>query len=280
MIVCPACGIKNSIPDTLNLEATYRCGKCGSVLITKPFIADGSENVLEKTAYSSQLYDDTNDGFTLVKIFLNKKAALIISTDFIIAATFLIVWISPTIFGDNTISSLSALLLIELVSIHSALFMMSLIYSRHPFVIRICGLLPIVIFYVFMAYMISYSFNSYWAFLGFCGLMVRRIVIFTLDKTQKKNIEFKPAFIRGFIQVAFLFIAISITLDTPLPELGVIPEYVQQIKEPGDPGGLWVDEPYRVLCSGLIYFLGLGLWHIYSQYRLLKGKTTIIKGFI
>lgn len=56
----------------------------------------------------------------------------------------------------------------------------------------------------------------------------------------------------------------------PIPKFGVSEEVVRGQKLPG--GGLWIDEPHRVIAFGFLYFTALAISEVFTNAWVARGE--------
>ncbi len=185
------------------------------------------------------------------------KIIFIVFPDFILAATYLIVWINPEPFIDEILLGLGILFVVEGLTIHSAGFMTPVLLSKGSPVGKIIGLLVLSIIYILFFAVISRSVKTIWPLANFLILMGKRITNVILDKKLTEDVK-EAIKLDWVASTVFFVLILIIVMRLPLPRLGFTPE-MEIIKYEN----CTFRQPYRVICGGFLYFLVLGFWEIY-----------------
>jgi len=176
--------------------------------------------------------------------------------DFSFAGLFLVTWIAPDTFGQQTVRFLMLVMLMEFVVVHSSAFMGTIVVSRAGKTARATALVGFGLFYSIFAGAFAVVFKSWWPITMFWGLTLNRMlgVIFgpAPDDDQKAFVQ------RGWAASALFYLGgCFLTVLLPVPRLGISAAVIaaQHLTA----SGLWVDQPQRVLAFGVIYFTLTGL---------------------
>ena len=175
--------------------------------------------------------------------------------DFGLAALFLATWLWPTSQRPETIQHLLLVMLLEFIIIHSAAFMGRVAISPAPREAKVKGLLALAGFYSLFAAGFSLAFKSAWPLLSFWGLMANRLASVIVGQAPEG--EERVLLERGWGVCALAYLVFTFaTVLLPVPRFGITPAIVAAQGIPG--GGLWVDQPWRVLALGFCYFTVVG----------------------
>lgn len=188
--------------------------------------------------------------------------------DFLMGLAFLVTWIEPTAIGDDMVSYLFQVMLVEFIIIHSAGFMGAIIYNDEPKAKKIKFLLGLSLFYLVFILGFSLGFRSWWPLIAFGGLMFNRLMsVLTGQAEEGKENEFVKNMwgINVFCYLVSVFTAILL----PLPELGVTSENLSHLNMSGD----FVDEPHKMMAWGFLYFTFVG----YFEMKNGRGFFTVKK---
>jgi hypothetical protein len=175
--------------------------------------------------------------------------------DFMLGASYLLTWISPTAIGARSLQYLTLMAIFEFFVIHSSAFMGAVVYlgdvSR---LVRVLMILGLLMFYSLFIVSISASFHEWWPVTAFCLLTLNRLtpLVFGTRPTEDQS-----SWQAGWAISVVLYLGwIFATMRTPLPHLGVTREMVAAniAKINGD----WAREPYRLLAFGTGYFISQG----------------------
>lgn len=190
--------------------------------------------------------------------------------DFWLAATFLITWLRPYTFGETTVHKLTFVMLIEFLVVHSTGFF-SAIATRdmaRPQRIFISAIL--LLFYCLFAGAFSASYGSPWPLFAFLMLTVSKLLT-VLFRPHDDDTQFRAMGFWAFMTALYLFSTFA-TVMADVPALGVTPEVIA--RQGFGVGGVWPEQPYRVMAMGAIYFTGLGLATVVMElWPLLEVKS-------
>ena len=159
-------------------------------------------------------------------------------------------------------------MLLEFINVHAAGFMGNTIISdsgRGPKAIMIIGL---GVFYTLFVGAFALAFDQWWPVWAFWGLVLNRLLGVLLGKAptgQEKSMIQVSWAIGVFCYVMLVFA----TIILPVPSLGISSEVVARQGLTG--GGLWIDEPYRMMAFGFMYFAAIGLTELFSYKWTLQG---------
>jgi hypothetical protein len=176
--------------------------------------------------------------------------------DFAFAGVFLITWIAPLTLGDQMVKWLLLVMLMEFIVIHSAAFMGRVAISNADRTKRTTGILGFGALYTVFAGAFSLAFRSWWPITSFWGQTINRLLGVILGQVPDEQ---QKAFImRGWAASAiFYLLGCMVTLLLPIPRLGLTPAI--QAAQHITGGGVWVEQPQKVLAFGFLYF-GLTGW--------------------
>jgi hypothetical protein len=175
--------------------------------------------------------------------------------DFVGAGVFLITWINPTLLRPDMLNVLLLVMLFEFISIHSSAFMTGVMMAKWPTGKKIAHLIGFGVFYSLIAGGFSRAFHAWWPFISLWAQVGNRSLGLLLrgapDKAERQAVR-KAQAVGMLAYIGFVFLTILL----PVPALGVYP---------GDgagmtgTGGVWVEQPQKLLAFGFLYFLGVGL---------------------
>ncbi|MDA0833224.1 MAG: hypothetical protein O2955_06735 [Planctomycetota bacterium] len=171
--------------------------------------------------------------------------------DIALAGAFLITWISPYTFGDTAVRYFMLTMLLEFIIVHSSAFMGNVIFSRGSKSGRVIALVGLGLFYSLFVGGFAIGFGEWWPIYAFWGLTFNRMLgVIIGDAVEGQESLYVRA---GWALSAIYYLAGAfLTTLLPLPSLGITPPVRDTLDLPGD--GLWIDEPYRVLAFGFLYF--------------------------
>lgn len=173
------------------------------------------------------------------------------SPDLALAGVFLYAWLHPFALGEQAVPFLFLTMLLEFIILHSAAFMGNVLYSDESTGSRVRMVLGFGLFYTLFVGGFAMAFEVWWPFFAFWGLILNRLLGVVLGDAPRGKEEF---YVRAgwALGVMYYLFAVTVTLLTPLPELGLTRTARDALSLPGS--GQWVDEPYRVLAFGVLYF--------------------------
>lgn len=182
--------------------------------------------------------------------------------DFALAAVACITWVSPATLGEEKVAWFLGLMLLEFIVVHSAAFLGSIALSDAPKPKRLLHALGLSVFYTLFAAGFALGMKHWWPLAAFWGLTANRLLGIALGQAPKgKERELMQAsWATG--AVAYLFGAF-LTVLAPIPKFGVRPEMLGAAGE--DSGGLWIDEPHRVVAFAVVYFTLIGLFTLFGH---------------
>jgi hypothetical protein len=177
--------------------------------------------------------------------------------DFALAAFLLSVWRDPLGRGDGMVGHLLLLMLLEFIIVHASGFMAGIIHGpgtrpRKVGRLFLLGLLESIFVGGF-----SISFRAWWPFWSFWGLTINRMLGVLLNPVGDND----PGRFLGrhwAMSVVFYLGGTFLTLVAPVPRLGITEAVLPRLGLEG--GGVWIEEPWRVLAFGVVYFTAQGLW--------------------
>ena len=182
--------------------------------------------------------------------------------DFLLAGTFLVTWVAPYAFGELTVKRLLLLMLLEFIVVHSAGFMGAAAVSNLPKAKIVGAMLGLGVLYSLFAGAFSLAFGSWWPIAAFWALMANRLLgVIVGQPADGREREFVMA---GWAAGAGAYLlAVFATVLLPVPRLGITQGVVSSQSLPGS--GVWIEEPHRVVASGVIYFALVGLWELLGR---------------
>ncbi|MDD8018761.1 MAG: hypothetical protein PHP42_10350 [Bacteroidota bacterium] len=176
--------------------------------------------------------------------------------DFIMALTFLVTWIDPYALGDKMISYLLLIMLMEFIINHSSAFLGAAMFTENVKSKKVMMILGLGVLYSIFVSGFALAFGEWWPFLAFWGMIANRMLSVLLGQSP----EGKEKQVMGgmwLVNNVCYLVGVAVTIGTPLPSLGVTPDAIAHAGLTG--GGLWIEEPYRVLAFGFIYFTAVGI---------------------
>lgn len=174
--------------------------------------------------------------------------------DIALAILFFVTWADPTSSWARPVGFMLLLMLLEFITVHSSAMLGATWASDEPRAKRLKTVVLMTLMYAVFIGAFSAGFMTWAPFLGFWVLSANRLLSMILG--GRPGPEAKREAERGWARSVFLFVAGAFaTTFFPVPRIGLTPEVMEGIDIAGS--GLWVDEPWRVLAFGTIYF-GIG----------------------
>lgn len=189
--------------------------------------------------------------------------------DTLTAMLFLIVWVAPLHFGESSVRNGMLIMLVEFILVHASGFIgAQLLGTRKTSREKFLFVAGFGLFYLIFISAWAWSFRQWWPFLAFGWLLVGKFT--TSMDARLPSDERKLRMQSDWALGALAYIGgVFATILLPVPRLGITPDIISQLDLPG--GGMWIDEPQRVIAFGVIYF-GVLAWVKFKNYAL-PGST-------
>jgi hypothetical protein len=195
--------------------------------------------------------------------------------DFVLSGIFLITWIAPDALGEKMVSYLMLVMLMEFINVHAAGFMGKTIISDADPRKKALSIVGLGLLYTLFVGAFAFLFKVWWPLLAFWGLILNRLLGILLGKTPteaEKNALQASWSVGVFAYVMLVFATIMI----PIPSLGV--DAVVIARQNLGMKGLWIDQPYRMMAFGFLYFAAIGFFELYS-FKWIKPGSNVIQFF-
>jgi hypothetical protein len=179
--------------------------------------------------------------------------------DFLAAGTFLVTWIAPTTFGETMVSHLVLVMLLEFLVVHSAGFMGVIIYGDGSRTTKLAMIGGLTFVYLLFAAAFGFSFGTWWPVQALVLLTLNRCTPLFLGPLPKED-QMDGVAVGWAVGVVCYLFGCFATVIPPVPALGITPEVVAAQGFTSE--GLWIDEPWRPIAFGVIYFGLQGLWEL------------------
>ena len=178
-----------------------------------------------------------------------------------ISGMFLITWIAPRAFGKQMVSYLMLVMLMEFINVHAAGFMGNVIVGDADRAKKAFAIAGLGIFYTLFVGAFSAAFKQWWSLWAFWGLIFNRLLGVLLGKapTGQEKRMLQTSWAAGVFLYVMLVFA---TIILPVPSCGITAEVIAE--QGFTMGGLWIEEPYRVMAFGFLYFAAVGLAEMLS----------------
>ena len=160
------------------------------------------------------------------------------------------------------------LMLLEFINVHAAAFMGNTITSESSRGMKAITITGLGVFYTLFVGAFALAFEQWWPMWAFWGLVVNRLLGVLLGKAptgQEKSMVRTSWAIGMFCYVMLVFATVML----PVPSFGVTSEVIA--RQGFTASGLWIDEPYRMMAFGFLYFAAIGLTELYSYKWTFQG---------
>jgi hypothetical protein len=186
--------------------------------------------------------------------------------DGVTAGMFAVVWLSPFALGPLSVKTALLVMLVEFFLIHATGFFTAIGGSaKVPRRTRMLSLLGLTAFYLVMVGAFALAFQEWWPLLAFLWLAVGKAVWAWGTRPGVSDAAHASAMAAwGGSVVAYIFGAF-LTILVPVPRLGMTEALQEGFGLDG--GGLWLDEPQRVVAFGLVYFGLLFIGKLVAAWR-------------
>lgn len=204
--------------------------------------------------------------------------------DALTAGMFVAVWLSPFVFGALSVKTAMLTMLVEFFLVHATGFFTALAHDpdmmgrwqRRGMIGALCA------FYVLMIGAFAWSFGEWWPLLAFAWLVVGKFLWVRRDKPVARETDTETArrlrrmdaddrtgrAMAGWAASVVAYLGACFATAVPdVPRLGMTIALQPQFGLGEAGGGLWIDEPHRVVAMGVLYFallaagkLAVALW--------------------
>ncbi len=189
--------------------------------------------------------------------------------DFALAVVCLLAWIAPEALTPGVVPWILLTMLVEFIVVHSAPFMGLQLVSDLPAARKIRNVVLIGGFYSIFLLGFSLAFHAWWPFVTFWLLTANRltVLVFRQGRDGREREALKASW--GAAALCYL-VGVFLTTLLPVPRLGIGSAFVASLRLSG--GGLWIDQPWRVVAFGAFYFGALGFFEA-TGFRALLPKS-------
>lgn len=187
--------------------------------------------------------------------------------DFALATACVLAWIAPEAFAFPIVPWIMLTMLVEFIVVHSAPFMGLQLVSDMPTARKVRNVIVIGGFYSLFLLGFSLAFHAWWPFVSFWTLTFNRLTVlwFRQAPEGRARATLQASWAAG---AACYLGGVFLTTLAPVPRLGISPSYVASLQLSG--GGLWIDQPWRVVAFGALYFASLGMFEATGFRALLR----------
>ena len=176
--------------------------------------------------------------------------------DLCMGAVYLVAWMAPARLGAQPIAPLTLIMLLEFIVVHSGGFAGSVMLGPLPARRKLLAMIGLGGFYTLFVGGFALAFQTWWPLASFWCLMLNRMLSVLLG--QAENGDERAMLQRGWAAgVLFYLVFGGFTTMIPLPRLGLTPGFLGGQHLPSS--GLWIDQPWRVMAFGFLYFTATGI---------------------
>jgi len=189
--------------------------------------------------------------------------------DLLLGAYCLVAWIAPTRLPAGAIRGILLMMLVEFIVVHTSAFMGMQLFVPGSRRVRASALLGFGLLYSVFAGGFALAFHTWWPVVSFWLLTLNRLsgVLFRQAPSGQEQ-RFVQA---GWAASAMCYLGgVFVTLAPGLPRLGVTPDVIASLHLTGR--GVWVDEPWRVVAFGALYFGAVGAFE-WTGFRAFQART-------
>jgi hypothetical protein len=179
--------------------------------------------------------------------------------DVALGVVMILTWTAPQLLGPGRATYAAQLMTLEFVVVHSAVLIGVMGTRSHSRLVNAAWILGLSALYSTIAIAIGRASDSLWPLWSFWGLTANRL--FTLVGTGRPD-DAKAARLgtRWVVSVVLYIGWVMLTTFVPIPAFGI---EASMVPENSRVGGLWAEQPQRVLAAGAGYFFAqayLDLW--------------------
>ncbi len=181
--------------------------------------------------------------------------------DFALAGFFAISWVAPYTFGDHMLARLELMMLMEFIVVHSSACLAFAMTMPRLRILRIGAVIGLGLLYTLFVGAFSLSFHTWWPIASFWMLLTNRMLAILLGKAPRENdlgfiVLGWAAAVACYLGYAFL------TATMNIPRLGIT--VAIQRAQPPSVGGLWSEQPWRVIAFGAFYYATIAVIKLFG----------------
>ena len=191
--------------------------------------------------------------------------------DFGLAAMYLITWLHPYAFGQNMVAYLLLLMLMEFINVHSAGFMGFMLISDTSRTKKGLGIVGFGLFYTLFVLGFALGFGVWWPVWAFWIMTGNRLLGLLIGQAPQGR-EKSFVMVSWALSVLFYLAFVFVTSIAPVPAFGLTEEVIRAQGLTG--GGLWIDEPQRVIAFGFLYFTAVAISEVLADVVMARSAKT------
>lgn len=181
--------------------------------------------------------------------------------DFLLAGYFAAVWVAPNAFGNHTFARLELIMLMEFIIIHSSGFLGVAMTAPRRRVMRVLAVIGLGLFYTAFVGAFAMSFGTMSPLISFWMLLFNRMLGIVLGPPPKQgDFDF---IVVGWATAVVCYLGYTmLTAFASIPRLGITASV--QAAQPISVGGLWAEEPWRVVALGTFYYATIAVTELFG----------------
>ena len=193
--------------------------------------------------------------------------------DLALSAGCFVTWHSPRLVAPWVTRWILLTMLLEFIVVHSSGFMGVFAFGRESVRSRVLAILGLGALYSLFAGAFSLAFHTWWPLTSFALLTLNRLSGSLLHRDPDDDGSAQGLFIASWAACTLCYLAGAVaTTAGTLPRLGFDPAFVASLHLSG--GGLWIDEPWRVVAFGAVYFGAVGLLELLVFPLFTRGRAS------
>ena len=182
--------------------------------------------------------------------------------DLLMGFVFLTAWVRPDLLGDRPVPWLVLVMLLEFIVVHSGGFAGGVALGELPTRRKVLTLGGVGLFYTLFVGGFALAFRTWWPLVSFWALMLNRMASVLFGQGDPGDERALAQ--RGWAAGALFYLGFAmLTVLPPVPRFGLTPEVVAAQHLEG--GGLWIDQPWRAMAFGFLYFTAVGLSELHDH---------------
>jgi hypothetical protein len=183
-----------------------------------------------------------------------------------------VTWVAPRSVAPWVPRWILLTMLLEFIVVHSTGFMGAFAYGNTSKREPIVGILGLGLVYSVFAAAFSFGFHTWWPLTSFWLLTLNRLTGVLLHKPSADDASAQGMIMASWaVSTLCYLVGVVVTAGAAVPRFGFDPAFVTSLHLEG--GGLWVDEPWRVVAFGAVYFGAIGLLELFV-YPLFAGRRS------
>jgi ribose/xylose/arabinose/galactoside ABC-type transport system permease subunit len=181
--------------------------------------------------------------------------------DFGLAGFFAISWVAPYSFGSHILKRLELIMLMEFFILHSSAFLGAAMTMPRLRSTRILAVVGLGMVYTMFVGSIALSFGTWWPLVSFWMLLVNRMMAIVLGSRPATG-DFGFIVLGWALGSACYLGYAFLTVTASIPRLGVTAAV--QAAQPIPGGGVWADQPWRVIAFGTFYYATMAMAKLFG----------------